>query len=201
MFLTTSYQLLTAFLLLLFLFRKRRIDVQQSVGQPHPNFFAADVHLFQKGLRKGDLVFLRSFHHQQGGFASAESHIADLANLAVRIPDHAAHQIADVGGVLFQFRPLADWNLQFASDERLGLANRIEAAKLQNYLTFMKPEGLQFQFAARPVCGERKQPFAFLEALGKICVEFGRDFALPALRFPHAGDGDKFFAYSRISSV
>jgi hypothetical protein len=32
-------------------------------------------------------------------------------------------------------------------------------------------------------------------------VEFGRDFAMSALRFGHAGDSDKFFAYSRISSV
>jgi hypothetical protein len=40
-----------------------------------------------------------------------------------------------------------------------------------------------------------------LEALGKICMEFGRDLATTPLRLDNAGNSNKLFAYSRISSV
>jgi hypothetical protein len=42
---------------------------------------------------------------------------------------------------------------------------------------------------------------AALETLRKICMEFGRDLATTALRLEDAGDSNKLFAYSRISSV
>jgi hypothetical protein len=42
---------------------------------------------------------------------------------------------------------------------------------------------------------------SILEALRKISVEFGRDLATTALRLRNAGDANKLFAYSRISSV
>jgi hypothetical protein len=55
--------------------------------------------------------------------------------------------------------------------------------------------------AAGPVFRQPKYLLAIFEALRKICMQVGRDFAMPALRLGHAGDSDKFFAYSRISSV
>ena len=42
---------------------------------------------------------------------------------------------------------------------------------------------------------------AIFEALRKIRVEFGRDLAPAAVRASDAGNGNKLFAYSRISSV
>lgn len=42
---------------------------------------------------------------------------------------------------------------------------------------------------------------AFFETLGKIRVEFGRDLATAAMRPADAGNGNKLFAYSRISNV
>jgi hypothetical protein len=65
----------------------------------------------------------------------------------------------------------------------------------------MRPERFQLQFAPRSIFGKREKVSAVLEALGKICMEFGRNLATTALRLRDAGDGNKLFAYSRISSV
>jgi len=65
----------------------------------------------------------------------------------------------------------------------------------------MRPERFQFQFAPRAIPGEGEKMFAILEALRKISVKFGCDLAPTALRLPDAGDGNKLFAYSRISNV
>ena len=65
----------------------------------------------------------------------------------------------------------------------------------------MRPERFQFQFAPRAVPGEGEKMLAILEALRKISVEFGRDLTTTALRLFNAGNGNKLFAYSRISNV
>jgi hypothetical protein len=57
------------------------------------------------------------------------------------------------------------------------------------------------QLAPRSVFGDREKLPAMLEALGKICMEFGRDLATTPLRLDNAGNSNKLFAYSRISSV
>lgn len=64
----------------------------------------------------------------------------------------------------------------------------------------MRPERLDLQLAPSSVISKRRNPPTIFETLRKIGMEFGCNFAVPALRFPDAGDGDELVAYSTISS-
>jgi len=55
----------------------------------------------------------------------------------------------------------------------------------------VRPKLLQFDFASLIVLPEREQVHAWGEAVGMAGVQFDRDFAMAALRFQNAGEGDK----------
>jgi hypothetical protein len=55
--------------------------------------------------------------------------------------------------------------------------------------------------APRTILRNQENSFPVFETLGEIGVEFGCYLAVPALRLDDAADGDKLFAYSRISRV
>ncbi len=65
----------------------------------------------------------------------------------------------------------------------------------------MRPERFEFQCAPPPILAQGEKMSTVFEALKKIGVEFGCDLTTTTLRLRDAGNGNKFFAYSRISSV
>lgn len=64
----------------------------------------------------------------------------------------------------------------------------------------MRPERLDVQLAPGTVLSKRGNPAAILKTFRKIGVQFGRNLAVPTLRFRNAGDGDELVGYSTISS-
>ena len=180
-------------LLLLFFRRHWGIYFQQALGKIHAHLMLRDVYAFQ--IRFGERyfeLFACACNNQQRSFAGSELNVFDAADFTTVIQNRAADQVAYIRPALFQLRALGDRNLQFRSDQKLGVRHRIDAAKLQNQQALVRPDIFYFQFAPSVLqLWQREQLHASGESFRDVAVRFGTDLAVPALRFHDAGQGDE----------
>jgi hypothetical protein len=142
----------------------------------------------------------REGHHQQRRFPGSKLHIAYAAQKPLTIPDIGTNNLAHIRRARFQLTALLLRNLQLEAGELLGITDAIHAGKLQHHAALVKPVLLQLQLAAAAVRRQSRQLAALGEALRKIGVQVGQNFAAPSLRLQHASDRDELAGYSRISN-
>jgi hypothetical protein len=124
-------------------------------------------------------------------------HVYNLADLALAIEYCATDQVAQIRPAWLQLRAFTARKLQFGADQRLGIGNRLDAPKLQNQKTLMRPKIIDRYFAALAVFSERPQPHILPKAVRNIGMQFDRYFSAPPLRLDYDRQGNPFGASIR----
>src|SRR5262249_6105370 len=76
--------------------------------------------------------------------------------------------------------------------QRLGVADALDAGKLQNHKSLVQPMRLELQLAPFAALIESEQHLPLGELLGEIGVQLGGHLSLASLGLHDAGDGDEF---------
>ena len=79
-----------------------------------------------------------AFSHVNG-LAALRGGVLDSADLASTIAHSAADQVANIDRITSQLRSFRARDLDFASHQRLGLADGIDAGELQHYSALVEP--------------------------------------------------------------
>src|SRR5262249_137892 len=120
-----------------------------------------------------------------------ELHVVDAADPAPMIEHFTSDQVADVRANI-QCCALCSRKLYLAPDQRLGVADALDAGKLQNHKSLVQPMRLELQPAPFAALIEREQHLPLGELLGEIGVQLGGPLSLASLGLHDAGDGDEF---------
>ncbi len=105
-----------------------------------------------------------------------------MPNLAVPVEDDTSNEIADVSPSRLKPGAFRLWNLQFAADQRLSVRNRVNARKLQDQITLVRPKLFNFQFPPRSIIGQSPQPHTLVKSVRDVAVQLGCNFAASSLR-------------------
>ena len=136
-------------------------------------------------------------NYQQRRFSRSKLYVFNLADLALAIEHGATDQVAQVRPARLQLGAFTARKLKFGAHQRLSIGNRLDALKLQNQKTLMRPQILDRYFAALAVFRERPQPHVLPEAVRNAGMQFDRYFSAASLGLDDHRQGNPFATCAR----
>jgi len=188
---------------------ERSLRFQQTFRQFHLNPPPLKIRPLQKrfGVRNQVLLLViavLAFHNQQRSFSRSKLHIAHRADrdqTVRRLHQHfTPNEVTDISSACFQLDPLLLRNLQLHPGQLLGIADAIDARKLQHHATLVEPVLFSLQLATGAIRCQRRKLASLGKPLGKTGVYLRQNFAPPALRSQDARDRYEAAGYSTISN-
>jgi len=170
------------------------VHIKQAFRQFHFEAFLQCIEAHQILRRKRNLVlFLTVVYQQEWCGAAALLNVRYDADLPlVNIDKRAADEVGHVKSFRSQFGTLGSGDLNHPAAYIFGIADRINAGKLQHDASFVKPMIFEFTVATR-AAGLRGEPklLPFGKLFWKVGEEIGQDLTMSALRPHDAGNDDE----------
>ena len=114
--------------------------------------------------------------------------------------DFTSNKVADVSRACLQLGPLLLRNLQLHPGKLLGIADALDAGKLQHHATLVEPVLFDLQLATATIGCQRRKLASLGKPFGKTGMTLRQNFAAPALRSQDARDRNEAASYSTISN-